>query len=130
MKRSPCQSRFSRYTSSMTTATKPPPPAHAAGSPNPIIARMRAIVGPENVLTSAADMSAYECDGFTIAKTKPDVVVFPTSTEHIVGIVKACADLGVSFLARGAGTSLAGGCVLVGGGVMIALARMKRILEV
>jgi glycolate oxidase len=81
---------------------------------------MRAIVGPENVLTSAADITAYECDGFTIAKTKPDVVVFPTSTEHIVGIVKACAELGVSFL----------GCVLVGGGVMIALARMKRILEV
>jgi glycolate oxidase len=91
---------------------------------------MKAIVGSDNVLTSAADMAAYECDGFTIAKTKPDVVVFPTSTEQIVEIVKACKDLGVSFLARGAGTSLAGGCVLVGGGVMIALARMKRILEI
>ena len=34
------------------------------------------------------------------------------------------------FLARGAGTSLAGGCVPVGGGVMIALPRMKKILEV
>ncbi|AMV26925.1 putative FAD-linked oxidoreductase [Gemmata sp. SH-PL17] len=95
-----------------------------------LVSRMKAIVGNDNVLTAAADMAAYECDGFTIAKTKPNVVVFPTSTEHIVGIVKACNELGVSFLARGAGTSLAGGCVLVGGGVMIALARMKRILEV
>ena len=34
------------------------------------------------------------------------------------------------FLPRGAGTSLAGGCLPVGGGVMIALTRMKRILEV
>ena len=91
---------------------------------------MKAIVGTDNVLTSAADMAAYECDGFTIAKTRPDVVVFPTSTEHIVGIVKACNELGVGFLARGAGTSLAGGCVLVGGGVMIGIARMKRILEI
>jgi len=82
------------------------------------------------VLTASADLSAYECDGFTIAKTKPNVVVFPTTTEHIVGIVKVCNEMGVSFLARGAGTSLAGGCVIVGGGVMIALARMKRILEV
>src|SRR4051812_41083532 len=107
------------------------PPGYAGGSPaNPLVALMRSIVGPENVLTSAADMAAYECDGFTIAKTKPDVVVFPTSTEHVVGIVKACKELDVKFLARGAGTSLAGGCVLVGGGVMIALARMKRILEV
>ena len=44
-------------------------------------------------------MAAYECDGFTIAKTKPDVVVFPTSTEHIVAIVKACNELDVGFLA-------------------------------
>ncbi|HEX4610317.1 MAG TPA: FAD-linked oxidase C-terminal domain-containing protein, partial [Urbifossiella sp.] len=50
--------------------------------------------------------------------------------EQIVGIVKACGELGLPFLARGAGTSLAGGCVPVGGGVMIGLARMKRILEI
>lgn len=105
---------------------KPLPAAeHAA-----LVARMKAIVGNENVLTATADLAAYECDGFTIAKTKPNVVVFPTTTEQIVGIVKTCNEMGVSFLARGAGTSLAGGCVLVGGGVMIALARMKRILEV
>src|SRR5215208_5424681 len=95
-----------------------------------LVARMKAIVGNDNVLTATADLSVYECDGFTIAKTRPNVVVFPTSTEHIVGIVKVCNELGVNFLARGAGTSLAGGCVLVGGGVMIALARMKRILVI
>jgi len=107
------------------TATPMPPVEHAK-----LVARMKDIVGKDNVLTAAADLTVYECDGFTIAKTRPNVVVFPTSTEHIVGIVKACNELGVSFLARGAGTSLAGGCVLVGGGVMIALARMKRILEI
>lgn len=101
-----------------------------AGEHAALVARMKAIVGNDNVLTATADLAAYECDGFTIAKTKPNVVVFPTTTEHIVGIVTACNEMGVSFLARGAGTSLAGGCVLVGGGVMIALARMKRILEV
>ncbi len=95
-----------------------------------VVDRMRAIVGSENVLTAKADLAVYECDGFTVEKNKPDVVVFPSSTEHVVAIVKACNELGVPFLARGAGTSLAGGCVPVGGGVMIALARMKRILEV
>jgi len=44
--------------------------------------------------------------------------------------VKVCNALDVPFLPRGAGTSLAGGCLPVGGGVMIALTRMKRILEV
>src|SRR6195256_1001739 len=92
--------------------------------------RLRSIVGVANVLSSPSDLLVYECDGFTIEKNKPDVVVFPTSTEQIVAIVKTCHELNVPFLPRGAGTSLAGGCLPVGGGVMIALTRMKRILEV
>lgn len=92
--------------------------------------RLRSIVGNDGLLTSASDLLVYECDGFTIEKNKPDVVVFPTTTEQVVEIVKACNAAGVPFLARGAGTSLAGGCLPVGGGVMIALTRMKRILEV
>jgi glycolate oxidase len=95
-----------------------------------LVGRMAAIVGPDNVLTAVADLATYECDGFTIAKTKPDVVVFPTCTDHIVRIVQTCHELNVPFLARGAGTSLAGGCVPVGGGVMIATARMKTIHEI
>jgi glycolate oxidase len=107
--------------------TLPPPVDRDTAT---LVARMKRIVGAENVLTAVADLATYECDGFTIAKTKPDVVVFPTNTQHIVDIVKACNELDVPFIARGAGTSLAGGCVPVGGGVMIALARMKTIHEV
>ena len=94
------------------------------------IERMKTIVGAGNCLTSRADLAVYECDGFTIDKNKPDVVVFPMSAEDVVAIVKACNELDVPFVARGAGTSLAGGCVPVGGGVMIGLSRMKKILEV
>jgi glycolate oxidase len=97
---------------------------------SPLIDRMRSIVGAANVLSTPSDLLVYECDGFTIEKNKPDVVVFPSSTEQIAAVVKACNDLGVPFVPRGAGTSLAGGCLPIGGGVMIGLARMKRILEV
>jgi glycolate oxidase len=103
----------------MTTATT-----------SPLVDRLRAIVGPENLLTERPDLLVYECDGFTIEKNQPDVVVFPTTTDQIVRIVQVCNELDVPFLARGAGTSLAGGCVPVGGGVMIGLARMKKILEI
>jgi len=95
-----------------------------------LIERLRKVVGPEGVLTSQSDLLVYECDGFTIEKNKPDVVVFPTSTEDVVQIVKVCNELDTPFLPRGAGTSLAGGCLPVGGGVVIALTRMKRILHV
>ena len=92
--------------------------------------RMQRIVGAANVLSTPSDLLVYECDGFTIEKNKPDVVVFPNSTEQIVAIVQACGEFDVPFVPRGAGTSLAGGCLPVGGGVMIALTHMKRILEV
>jgi glycolate oxidase len=91
---------------------------------------LRHIVGTGGVLSSPSDLLVYECDGYTIAKNKPDVVVFPASSEQVVQIVQLCNQWNVPFLPRGAGTSLAGGCLPVGGGVMIALTRMKRILEV
>jgi glycolate dehydrogenase FAD-linked subunit len=95
-----------------------------------LVDSLRSIVGPDAVLTAPSDLLVYECDGYTIEKNKPDVVVFPTSTDQVVRIVKLCNELDVPFLPRGAGTSLSGGCLPVGGGVMIALTRMKRILEV
>ncbi|MCI0459513.1 MAG: FAD-binding protein [Gemmataceae bacterium] len=97
---------------------------------SPLLDRLRAVVGPDALLTAPSELLVYECDGYTIEKNRPDVVVFPTTTEQVVEVVKICNELNVSFLPRGAGTSLAGGCLPVGGGVMIALTRMKRILEV
>lgn len=95
-----------------------------------LIDQLRRIVGDDGVLSARSDLLVYECDGFVIEKNSPDVVVFPRSTDQIVQIVRACNEAGVAFLPRGAGTSLAGGCLPVGGGVMIVLTRMKRILEI
>src|SRR4051794_32390610 len=95
-----------------------------------LIDRLRAVVGPNALLTTPGELLVYECDAYTVEKNRPDVVVFPTSTDQVVGVVKVCNELDVPFLPRGAGTSLAGGCLPVGGGVLISLARMKRILEV
>src|SRR3954463_15110846 len=99
-------------------------------SPSALIDRLRAILGPAGLLHSPGELLVYECDGYTIEKNRPDVVVFPTTTDQVVQIVRVCNELDVPFLPRGAGTSLAGGCLPVGGGVVISLARMKRILEV
>jgi glycolate oxidase len=95
-----------------------------------LVERLNQIVGPKAILTSPSDLLVYECDGYTLEKNKPDVVVFPSSTDQVVQIVQVCHQAGVPFVPRGAGTSLAGGCLPVGGGVMITLTRMKRILEI
>jgi len=94
------------------------------------LAELRRIVGDDGLLVDRDELLVYECDGFTIEKSIPDVVVFPASTDDVVAIVKLCNQYQVPFVPRGAGTSLAGGCLPVGGGVMIALTRMKRIVEI
>ena len=95
-----------------------------------LIERLRDIVGSDGILTAASDRLVYECDGYTIERNVPDVVVLPTDVDQIVRIVKLLKEEDVPFVPRGAGTSLAGGTVPVGGGVMIVLTRMNRILEV
>lgn len=95
-----------------------------------LVSRLRDAVGVENVLSAHSELLVYECDGFTIEKNSPDVVVFPHTTEQVAEVVRLCNEAGVPFLPRGAGTSLAGGCLPVGGGVMIVLTRMKEILEI
>src|SRR5271168_3107879 len=95
-----------------------------------LVDELRRIVGFDAVLSAHSDLVVYECDGFVLEKNCPDVAVFPRSTEQVAAVVRICNELDVPFVPRGAGTSLAGGCLPVGGGVMIVLTRMKEILEI
>ena len=88
------------------------------------------LLGAGSVLSARSELLVYECDGFTIEKNSPDIVVFPRSTAEVAAIVKLSNSYEVPFIPRGAGTSLAGGCLPVGGGVMIVLTRMKAIEEI
>ena len=95
-----------------------------------LLARLSAIVGPENLITRAEDLLVYECDAFTLEKNAPQVVVLPRSTEEVADVVKLCATEELPIIPRGAGTSLSGAVLAVEGGVMIALTRMNRILNI
>ncbi|MEE9166931.1 MAG: FAD-linked oxidase C-terminal domain-containing protein [Candidatus Neomarinimicrobiota bacterium] len=88
------------------------------------------ILESSRVVSDLVELITYECDGLTMSKSLPDLVVYPTSTEEVVGIVKACANRGVPFLARGAGTGLSGGAVATHGGVIIQMSLMNRILRI
>ena len=60
----------------------------------------------------------------------PSAVVLPDSTEQVQAVVRVCHRERIPFVARGSGTGLSGGALPVAGGIVICLARMKRILEV
>ncbi len=94
-----------------------------------LLAGLSAIAGAANVLWRHEDLIVYEFDG-TIEKKLPYAVVFPDGAEQVAAVVRLCNALGFAITPRGAGTGLSGGAVPAQRGVVIATARMRRILEV
>jgi glycolate oxidase len=99
-------------------------------APLNLSAALRRLLGPDRVLDAHSDLAVFECDAFVIEKHCPSVAVFPQTTAEVAAVVKLCNEMGVPFVPRGAGTSLAGGGLPVGGGVMVVLTRMREIVEV
>ncbi len=90
---------------------------------------LAALLGPRGYLDTPQDLSLYEYDG-SVDKVRPEMVVFPRTTEDVVSIVKITSRHGIPIVGRGAGTGLSGGAIPRAGGVTIAFARMNRILEI
>jgi glycolate oxidase len=95
-----------------------------------LIARLRAICGREFVLTERGELATYQSDGLLHYRQPPLVAVLPADTDQVAAVVAACFEAGVPWVARGSGTGLSGGALPLAEGVLIVLARMRRILEV
>ena len=95
-----------------------------------LIQELCEIVGDENVLSDQDELLVYECDGLPQHKHPPRAVVFPNSTEETSEVLQLLSEEGESCAPRGAGTGLSGGALAVNRGVVIELARMRKILRV
>jgi glycolate oxidase len=91
--------------------------------------KVRALLGTSGYLDRPEDLTLYEYDG-SVDKHPPDLVAFPRTTEEVAALVKLAREFEVPFVGRGAGTGLSGGAIPREGGLMIAFARMNRILEI
>ena len=91
---------------------------------------MTAVVGEGNCISDAAGLLVYECDGLTHGRTRPGLVVLPSSTEEVVEVVRLARTAGLPIVPRGAGTGLSGGARPLPGCVVLGLSRMNRVLAV
>jgi glycolate dehydrogenase FAD-linked subunit len=82
------------------------------------------------VISEPAQLRTYECDALTGHRAIPELVVLPETAEQVRELVASCHAHRVPFVARGAGTGLSGGALPVADGVVIALTRLNRVLEV
>src|SRR2546422_1651718 len=92
--------------------------------------QLQRIVGAGGVLQDPLDVLTYECDGLPHVGMSPAAVALPASAAEVHDVVRLCARARVPFVPRGHGTGLSGGALPVAGGVLIALSRLNRVLEV
>jgi glycolate oxidase len=92
---------------------------------------LRNIVGDSNVLLHGAeDFEKYEHDETENLRFSPQVVVMPHSAQQIQEIVRLAEREKIPVVPRGGGTGLSGGALATKGGILLALERMNRILEI
>jgi len=95
-----------------------------------IVRALRAIVPGEGVIASELEMRPYESDGLTAYRQLPMVVVLPDTTEQVSRVLAYCHDHEIKVVPRGAGTSLSGGALPLGDGVLLGMAKFNRVREI
>ena len=107
------------------------PETQPGGRLTPALAKdLRAIVGERGLVEGRSSLKVYECDGYTLEKAAPSLVVLPATTDEASRVVRALAAAGVAFVPRGAGTGVSGGCLPSAAEVMIGTSRLRRVRSI
>ena len=103
--------------------------ARTAASDADVLARLREIVGAENVLVDADKVEPYAQDAVK-EKFPPEAVVLPGSAAEIADIMRLANERRFPVTARGGGVGYTGGAVPLEGGIVIGTDRMNQIKEI
>ena len=95
-----------------------------------IVRALNAIVPGEGVISTEREMKPYQSDGLTAYHQLPMVVVLPETTDQVCRVLRYCHQQRVKVVPRGAGTSLSGGALPLGDGVLLGMSKFNRIREI
>lgn len=107
----------------------PAPNAIVIDRKDEIVARLRAVLPADAVISDIAQTRAYECDGLTAYRCPPMCAVLPANTDEVAAVLKICHDMDVPVVPRGSGTSLAGGALPTADCVILGVAKMNAVIE-
>lgn len=108
----------------------PIPDAHTLKRRSEIIKRLRDIIPGEGVIVDEDELRVFECDGLMAYRQLPLVVALPQTTAQVSQVLKACHEMGVKIVPRGAGTGLSGGALPLADAVTVGLGKFNRILDI
>ncbi|MBV8991089.1 MAG: FAD-binding protein [Solirubrobacterales bacterium] len=92
-------------------------------------AALEEVVGAAHVRADDGALVTYSTDATPLQRGRPDVIVFPATTEEVAGVLRLADQARVPVTPRGSGTNLSGGTVPHQGGIVLVLTRMNRLLE-
>ena len=92
--------------------------------------RLKALLPARSVVAKRQELLAYDCDGLTLHRHQPPLVVLPETTAEVAAVVRLCNELQVPFIARGSGTGLSGGALAEQPALVIATSRMRRVIAI
>ncbi|MBX9906016.1 MAG: FAD-binding oxidoreductase [Burkholderiales bacterium] len=100
--------------------------------PQPLIAALNKLLGPQGVLTAAADLEPYVVDWRGVYRGATAAVVRPANTAEVAAVMKLCADTGTALVPQGGNTGMCGASVPNAHGreIVLSMARMNKIMEV
>ncbi len=91
--------------------------------------KLKKIVGEQNVITDEIELICYSRD-MSVHVGKPEVIVFPNSTEEVSKILSLANENKIPVTARGSGTSVTGAVIPLRGGIVLDMGKMNRIKEI
>lgn len=96
-----------------------------------LVEALKKVVGDRYVKTDEEYLEQYQTDeeGNPHFFKKPEVVVFPGTTEEVAGVVKLANQYLVPITPRSAGTGVACGAIPIYHGIVVELQRMNQILK-
>ncbi len=92
--------------------------------------KLKSIVGEENISDEKEILEQNSRDYTEDLRFIPELVIRPGSPEEISEILKVCNSENIAVTPRGAGTGLSGGALPVYGGVVIAMNRFNKIINI
>jgi D-lactate dehydrogenase (cytochrome) len=102
---------------------------HAAADPDLLPALAEAVGDPSRVSAGDSDRDLHAEDLTFHRPRRPDVVVYPLTTDEVARVLEVADALRVPVTPFGAGSSLEGHVIPVAGGISLDLTRMDRILR-
>lgn len=95
-----------------------------------LLDRLTKLVGTENAFVDTETLKIHASDETEDHVFMPQMVLMPNTAEEVAAILKVCNEHVIPVTPRGGGTGLSGGALPLKGGVVVAMKRFNRIIEI